>query len=261
MGSILPWLQLSRAFLPFQFWKKIENAFWESYWRREEQALGADIAVAPSLNDPGLSVFETLKTKPLRESERAVLVESIARQYPFKAVLEIGCAYGQSLHVIAPLFPNVNFIGLDIAPDRVSAGNELLQTSNFNNVRLIEGSMENLSGFEDKSVDLIFSCASLLYISDEKIERVLFECKRVAKSTLLFVEQNAKQEQTPIGSTIEKGFLVPAVGRSLEYWARDYSRLCGNIFGKEAVETFPIISPRFQTEQWQTSAALVKVSL
>jgi SAM-dependent methyltransferase len=53
---------------------------------------------------------------------RQLLVEKISANAPFTDVLEIGCATGPNLYLLAKKFPMAHFVGVDINPEGIRLG-------------------------------------------------------------------------------------------------------------------------------------------
>jgi ubiquinone/menaquinone biosynthesis C-methylase UbiE len=77
---------------------------------------------------------------------------------------------------------------------------------------LFVGRADNLERFPDKSFDVVFTDAVLMYIGADKIGKVAKELQRVAKKAIILVEHHSKQESS-LGRVKEK------------YWLRDYAKL------------------------------------
>lgn len=58
----------------------------------------------------------------------------------------------------------------------------------YNNIKLIHAKAEKFDSFINKRFDLVFSWACLMYISSNKIEKVLSKILRVAKRRILLAE-------------------------------------------------------------------------
>lgn len=118
--------------------------------------------------------------------DRLYLLEKI-KSNPFKSVLEVGSKQGRNLRMIAKPFPDVKIAGIDISPEAVKIGNELLQKEGLTNVTLFEAKADQLD-FDDKSFDLVFVFAVLVFIGPDKIHKVFSEMIRVATKRVLILE-------------------------------------------------------------------------
>jgi len=143
---------------------------------------------------------------------RQLLVERISSNAPFTSVLEIGCASGPNLYLLAKRFSNVRFVGVDINPEAVRQGNLFFKQQGMHNVSLFEGKADEVKGFPDKSFDIVFTDAVLMYIGRDKIKKVAREIQRVARKAIILVEHHSEPE-SDLGSHTEK------------WWLRNYIKL------------------------------------
>ena len=77
-------------------WKHYWKRFWEREHLIEKEQMG-----------------ELAQKSEVKGSERAELIEAIASQSPFDSLLEVACSCGQNFFRLAPMFPNVEFAGID----------------------------------------------------------------------------------------------------------------------------------------------------
>jgi ubiquinone/menaquinone biosynthesis C-methylase UbiE len=119
---------------------------------------------------------------------RKLLAGKMASYYPFENVLEIGCASGPNLVLLAKEYPKADFYGIDISRKAIDGGKVFLKKNNIENVFLKQGDAENLTGFSDKSMDIVFTDAVLIYINKDRIGPLIKEMARVAKKALVFLE-------------------------------------------------------------------------
>jgi ubiquinone/menaquinone biosynthesis C-methylase UbiE len=143
---------------------------------------------------------------------RQLLVEKISANNPFTDVLEIGCASGPNLYLLAKKFPNARFVGVDINPEAVRQGKLFFKQQGIRNVSLFVGKADELERFPDKSFDVVFTDAVLLCIGPDKIRKVATEIQRVARKAIILVEHHSEQESDSGGHT-EK------------WWLRNYTKL------------------------------------
>lgn len=143
---------------------------------------------------------------------RKLLVEKISANAPFTDVLEIGCASGPNLYLLAKKFPNVRFVGIDINPDAIRKGDVFFKQQGIRNMSLFIGKADELERFPDKSFDVVFTDAVLMYIGRDKIKKVATELQRVARKAIILVERHSEQE-SDLGSFKEK------------WWSRNYTKL------------------------------------
>ena len=143
---------------------------------------------------------------------RQLLVEKMSANAPFTDVLEIGCASGPNLYLLAKKFPNSRFVGIDINPDAIRKGDLFFKQQGIRNVSLFVGKADELERFQNRSFDVAFTDAVLMYIGPDKIKKVATEIQRVARRVIILVEHHSEQE-SDLGSF--KGNL----------WLRNYTKL------------------------------------
>lgn len=233
--------------LPRFLRQPILERFWRSYWREQELEERLALGVA--------------STESIRGSERAVLIESIIDCYPFTSLLEVGCGYAQNFHVLADLLPQVRLAGIDIDAGRIDEGQALLQRKGVSAV-LAEGDVCDLSVFADRSVDIVMACALLLFVEPERIEQAVREMLRVARKSVLLLEQH---QENPANPTQELGVKVPMdTGRS-DYFLRDYrslfERVAAQMGRSVRVQSIKIEHPRWVIEQWQQYAYVFRIDV
>ncbi|MBS7632037.1 class I SAM-dependent methyltransferase [Candidatus Bathyarchaeota archaeon] len=142
---------------------------------------------------------------------RKLLAERISLHAPFRDVLEIGCATGPNLYVLAKTFPNVRYVGIDINPSAIKQGKIFFEKEKINNVSLLTAKADALR-FSDKSFDIVFTDAVLMYIGPDKIMQVTEEIQRIARKAIVLVEHHSGEE-SPIGVNMGK------------WWLRNYVKL------------------------------------
>jgi ubiquinone/menaquinone biosynthesis C-methylase UbiE len=153
-----------------------------------------------------------ISTKSFSHPHRQLLVDKISANAPFTDVLEIGCAGGPNLYLLARKFPNVHFVGVDINPEAIRLGKLFFKQQGIRNVSLFVGKADELERFPDKSFDVVFTDAVLLYVGPDKIKKVAPEIQRVVRKAIILVEHHSEQE-SDLGSFKEK------------WWLRNYTKL------------------------------------
>jgi len=142
---------------------------------------------------------------------REVLIEKIL-QYPFDSVLEIGSNCGPNLYLLAQKRPEAKLVGIDINKKAVKAGNEFFKKEGMENARIENLRADELSSFKDKSFDIVFTDAVLLYVGPDKIKKVASEMNRIAKKAIIILEHHSEEES--LEGKYNKG-----------NWLRNYARL------------------------------------
>ncbi|OGR90782.1 MAG: hypothetical protein A3J74_05700 [Elusimicrobia bacterium RIFCSPHIGHO2_02_FULL_57_9] len=145
---------------------------------------------------------------------REFLIGAITRGMPARSALEIGCNMGQNLRLLAGKFPEASFQGLDINPNFIEKGQHWLLGDGIKNISLQPGTGEDLSKFGDKSIDLTFSDATLIYLGPDKIDQAIGEMIRVTRKSLLFNEWNLDGTRCQERSTWYFG-----------HWVHDYKAI------------------------------------
>jgi SAM-dependent methyltransferase len=139
--------------------------------------------------------------------------DKIARFSP-ESILEIGCGSGVILFLLAQQFPAARLIGVEINPSSVVWGNDRMRLDGVNNVVLQEGRAEQLDVFPDKSFDVVFSSAAIMYVKPERIIAVLRNMTRIARKAVILVEMHDDNLKRYLGE-----FHLP------NNWKRNYRRI------------------------------------
>ena len=212
-----------------RYWAK----FWSEQLLKQREMLGAESA------------------DQIDGSERSLLAESLAECYPFESLLEIGCAYGQLLHIIAAQYPGVKMIGVDPDAERIAAGNAQLKGAGIRNALLSIGVAEDLSAYSDRSFDVVIASAAMLFVAPEKIDAALMEMRRVAKKAILLLELHREgRPETRVAAPAEE-----------VYWTRDYRALLSKYFESDRIIISRVANPLWKTETWKEHGHLIHVRL
>ena len=127
----------------------------------------------------------------LNHPHRKLLIDIISKYAPFENIFEIGCASGPNLYLLAKKFPQAKIYGSDISKNAINFGKKWLEKQNIKNVNFFQSQAEkSLKNFSDKSIDVIFSDAALIYLDPPKIIKTLKEMFRVCRKALIFNEQH-----------------------------------------------------------------------
>lgn len=194
--------------------------------------------------------------RPIEGSERAELIEAIVSEHPFDSLLEVACSCGQNFFTLAPIFPEVKFCGIDRDEHAVNEGKRMF--ANQPNVSLAITDARDLSMYQDKSFDLVISCAFFLYVWPDDVAPVLQEMFRVAKRKIILMEQH---QPHPEGNKNYIGTYYSFKQKVPGYWLRDYKELFARYVPAEKIKIKKVPAPRFEVEQWQSYASLIEVEL
>lgn len=245
---ILRLLNELRPVLPKAVWRFFNKLWWTYFWARERKQTSKELSI---------------RGPKLAGSERAVLIEAIAEKYPFSALIEIGCAYGQNFHILCCLFPEIHLVGIDCNENCISEGGELLAKRGYKNAKLICANGIDLSQFADNSFDIAYTCAALLYVDNRDVEAVISEMLRVARKTVFLVEQHldgASLERI-LGNRegwVERHGVLHGEG----YWIRDYAALLGRFAKARGCEVriTKIPFPLWTSERWKDFGCLIEIA-
>jgi ubiquinone/menaquinone biosynthesis C-methylase UbiE len=181
---------------------------------------------------------------------RQFLMEKIEAFSPISSILEIGCSYGPNLYLIAKKFPNAKIEGIDINPRAVQIGNELFIKEGISNVKLLVGKADELDQFQDKSFDIVFTDAVLLYIAPDKIRKVIREMIRVTRQALILVEWHCEhQDKDPFSLGVYH----------FGHWKRNYLNLLKQFVPKEKIRVIKIPEQLWPNEGWREFGYIIEV--
>lgn len=187
----------------------------------------------------------------IHHPHRQWLTSKISFYAPFENILEIGCSTGQNLYILANAFPGVKFHGTDINNIVIHKGQDWLREEKAVNIRLSAGRADNLEGFDDKSMDVVFTDALLLYIGPDKIEKVLKEMIRVAVKGLVFNEwhsESCRQGGAPY-------FYYDG------HWVYNYKKLFSGLVLSENVRISRIPEEVWGGSGWTEFGSVIEVAL
>jgi ubiquinone/menaquinone biosynthesis C-methylase UbiE len=132
-----------------------------------------------------------ISKESINHPHRKILIDTISKYYPFDSALEIGCASGPNLYLLAKKFPEVKLYGIDISKKAIEIGKKKFNEEKISNVILETGNPSDLKKFSDKSIDIVFSDACLICIGPKKINSVVEEMVRIAKKAIILCEQHS----------------------------------------------------------------------
>jgi SAM-dependent methyltransferase len=167
---------------------------------------------------------------------------------PFDSILEIGCGYGPNVIVLAQSFPGVRVVGTDINPISIREGNTKLKEKRIVSAQLHVSKADNGSPFLDKSFDIVFTDALLLYLGPDKIRNVVREMKRIARKAIVLVELHDEDGmKDPFGN----GCLTP------DGWVRNYKNLLHPLFPVESLSLKKIPASVWPEGRWPSNGFIV----
>jgi len=186
-------------------------------------------------------------------SHRAFLLEKIAGFSPVANVLEIGCNCGPNLYLVARRFPDSRIHGIDINPEAIQKGRELLAGAGITNVSLSVNKADELGQFPDKSFDVVFTDAVLIYIGRDKIRKVMAGMVRVARKGFVLLERYDFRpgDRDPYGLGV----------RYHDLWLRNYAALLKQFAPGAQVQITRVTGDIWPDKGWQETGAIIEVRL
>lgn len=208
---------------------------------------------------------------------RSFLVERISKFSP-NSVLEIGCACGPNLYHIAKKFPDAKVKGIDINPMAVQKGNEWFKQEGVSNIKLEVGKAQELKQFADKSFDVVFTDAVLIYVSPDEIKQVVKEMLRIGWAIVLNEWHSfnkwlalllntycyfklkyilSRQRFRTLNCSLKPK--SSSLGLFVGHWVRDYRTLFEEFVPKEKVNITKLPKELWNDKGWQRWGAIIEV--
>ena len=160
-------------------------------------------------------------------------------KYEPVTVLEIGCNCGVNLYLLSQKLPDTHLTGTDINLPSLQQAIHYFDINGLNNrATWYPFAADELFRLPDKSMDVVFTDAVLIYIAPDKIDKIITEMLRIAKKSIILVEWNTPQifgrDKEGLGK-YHKGL-----------WMRDYHSL----FQKHGIKPIMINSTKITKEMW-----------
>jgi len=188
----------------------------------------------------------------IEHPHRAFLLERARRFAPVESILEVGCDGGANLVLLAKAFPDAHLYGVDINARAITAAQAVLARAGVGEVTLGVGRAHDLRLFADRSVDLVMTDATLMYVGSDRIRQALHELVRVARKGLLLNEWHLFAAPGP----------AVQVHRWYDaHWVHDYERLLQEVAGVQAVSVEPLPAGLWGAGGWQEYGAIVEASV
>jgi ubiquinone/menaquinone biosynthesis C-methylase UbiE len=179
-------------------------------------------------------------------SHRSFLMKRIFKLSP-SSILEIGCNCGPNLYIFAKKFPDAEIRGIDVNPMAVQKGNEWFTEEGISNVKLLVGKADDLRQFKDKSFDVVFTDAVLIYIGPDKIKKVIEEMLRVTRKALIFLEWHCFDSRcNPLGVYVG-------------HWMRDYIALLREFVPESKIKVTKLPKALWPDQNWQRWGGVIEV--
>jgi ubiquinone/menaquinone biosynthesis C-methylase UbiE len=181
----------------------------------------------------------------LNSPPRQLLINSVSKYAPFDSVFEVGCASGPNLYLLAKKFPQAKIYGSDISKEAINFGKRYFEEQKIKNVEFFHNQAEkSFKNFADKSIDIIFSDATLIYLDQKKITATIKEMFRVGRKALIFVEWH-----TELPSSIFD-----------DHWIHNYRNLLTKFISSEKIK-FTKIPENILAGNWAKYGYIIEVNL
>lgn len=203
------------------FGSVIDEIYWKVYYFFKKEEVGID----PN------------------HSHRNILIEEISKYYSFESVMEIGCGFGPNLYNLSLKFKDAKFYGIDISGKAIKEGKRFFKNKKIDNVFLEKRSADNLKKYKDKSFDIVFTDATIIYVGLDKIDSVIKEFIRIAKKAVILCEQH----------TEEKSFYD-------DKWVHNYKTILIKHISKEKI-TIKKLPKESWTGDWAKYGNVIEIKL
>lgn len=185
----------------------------------------------------------------INHPHRQLLLEKILANTPLKNVLEIGCNTGPNLYLLAQELPKAKLYGIDINRKAIEIGKQWLGKEKITNILLFIGKADKLELFPDKSVDLVFTDGTMLYVGPDKINKTINEMVRITRKALVFNEWHQEDKE-------EVCFYYYG------HWVHNYRKLfeaCS--LPKDNIRISRIPGDIYGDKSWKAFGAIIEVRL
>ena len=184
----------------------------------------------------------------LNHPHRRFLINRILSYLPISSVLEVGCDSGVNLYLLASANPSIKLWGIDINKKVIEEGKDIIKEMGINNVFLSCGRADSLESFGDKSIDVVFTDAVLMYIGPNKIYSVIGEMIRVARKAVVFNEWHISSDEK----------------ESLYYyghWVYNFYSLISKHVSPDKIQITRIPKEVWGDRGWETFGSLIEVEV
>lgn len=181
-----------------------------------------------------------------------VINKEIAEFSPFSNILEIGCNTGPNLYWLGKRYPDVHVVGVDINPVAISEGSAFMKKEGIRNVFLETGKADDLGKYTDRSFDIVFTNATLIYVGPDKIKKVIKEMLRLGRKALILIEWHVDgPENDPHGLGIY----------NLGGWKRNYENLLRGYVERTGISITVNECFKDMGRDWEEFGRVIKIVL
>lgn len=186
----------------------------------------------------------------IEHPHRSPLIDMICSYSP-DSILEVGCNCGPNLYLLARRLPYAQLYGIDINRVAIEKASKWFAESGITNVHFNVSKADELGGFQDRSIDVVFTDAVLIFVGSDKILKVAEEMLRVARKGLVLVEwYNFKP-----GRRDRNGLGV----HHSSLWKRDYTSLMKRFPSVQDVKVAKMTKDIWDDLNWSTIGAYTRV--
>lgn len=178
---------------------------------------------------------------------RIFLIRRILSYSPIGSVLEVGCNTGFNLCLLASKDPDIKLYGIDINRKVIEEGKNIIKDMGISNVFLSRGMADSLSSFGDKSIDVVFTDAVLIFVGPDKIHNVINEMIRVACKAIILIEWNSK-------STNGRKYIH-------HHWVYDYQSLLSRYSPPEGIRITKITKELWDNDVWNSLGCVIELNV
>jgi len=170
------------------------------------------------------------------------LMERIAAFAPIDSILEVGCASGPSLYLLAKKFPRAQIMGIDVNAEAVQYGNTRFREEEISNVKLMVGKADEIREFKNGAFDIVFTNALLIYIGPDITNKAL---------VLMELHCFGPNANDPSGQGVYRE----------GNWTRDYVALLKQFVSEEQIQVTKIPEGVWPVEPWSKWGAVIEAVL
>jgi len=218
----------------------------EKYWSERDIDMNSD------WNDNSSEWVQSYQ-ESINHSHRKYLINTISKVNP-NSILEIGCNCGPNLYLLSKKYPNARIVGIDINKKAILKGKEWFAKEGITNVEFIVGKAEDISKFNDREFDVVFTDAILMYIDKDKVIDIIKDIYRIVNKKIVLIERMVSSG--PIG--FSNGSSTYTSG----HWRHDYYKLFNpyvNITNKKQMKLTSITKRIWDNEWWITYGVMIEV--
>lgn len=180
---------------------------------------------------------------------RRLLTDTVLKYSSINSVLEVGCNCGPNLYLLAKRLPSAEITGVDINAVAIEKGRELFEAEGIQNVKLMCVKADELGNFKDKSFDVVFTDAVLIYIGPDKILKVVRDLLRLTRRALILVEWHSFDKRPDPNGL---GFYYNGK------WVRDYVALLRHLAPEAEVKVTKLTKEDWPDPFWGETGAVVE---